>query len=157
MEVYSHAKDLCSRLDLQFQFPARDNRPDQDVTTCRFALLDLPDVLLAASIVLATTFHFPPDNVQRYPRRGKDSLVMRMDWEAWQAEFPRPAERNDGVDFEQLKPNDVTSMSAEGIAEFLDWFQETQVALNDRDGTLICGNQLRQDIHADNTRRRDGH
>lgn len=60
-----------------------------------------------------------------------------MDWAAWQAEFPMTTERQrDRIEFQNLDPDSVWSKSEEEITEYLDWFQETQLNPQGRDGKL---------------------
>ena len=128
VDVYFYSQKICSMFKLQFQFPTRANRHRRDNILERYSLLDLPDVLMAASVVLTTTYLYPPDNIDRYPRSNKDPLVYKMDWEAWLAEFPQTAERQrTRLDFQHLDPEDIWSMSGGEITDYLDWFQETQL------------------------------
>lgn len=137
METYNHVQKLCAAFDLQFKFPTREKRPTPDPASEKYMQLDLPDVLLAASVVLATTYAYPPDNVGRYPRSQRDPLTLKMDWAAWQAEFPMTTERQrDRIEFQNLDPDSVWSKSEEEITEYLDWFQETQLNPQGREGKL---------------------
>ncbi|KAK0751001.1 hypothetical protein B0T18DRAFT_340274 [Schizothecium vesticola] len=128
MDIYYHAQKLCAVFNLQFKFPTRERRPTPDPASEKYMRLDLPDVLLAASLVLATTYAYPPDDVGRYPRSQRDPLTLKMDWAAWQAEFPMTTERKrERIDFQNMDPDSVWSMAEEEITEYLDWFQETQL------------------------------
>ena len=135
MDIYYHAQKLCAVFNLQFKFPTREKRPTPDLASEKYMRLDLPDVLLAASVVLATTYAYPPDNIERYPRSQRDPLTLKMDWAAWQAEFPMTTERQrERIDFQNMDPESVWSMSQEEITEYLDWFQETQLNPQGRGG-----------------------
>jgi RNA polymerase I-specific transcription initiation factor RRN7 len=139
--VYVHAKELCRMVHLGFSFPTRagdqdDPAPDgntrdsdaESAQTKRHILLDIPDVLLVTSIVLATKIRCPLDGVKRYPRDVNDPLALKMDWAVWGQEFAEPSARAlNRLDFEQLTENDAWSMSEKELDEYLNWFQETQI------------------------------
>ncbi|KAK4193922.1 putative ribosomal protein [Podospora australis] len=121
-EVHQHAQRICSLVGLQFIFPTRG------LTHGRHMLLDIPDVLLAASLVVATKQLFPLDTVERFPRDYDDPLCLRMDWEVWQAEFAKkPDEKPPIHEFGYMDPKKVWSMEKKDIVDMLDWFQETQL------------------------------
>ena len=94
----------------------------------KFSLLDIPDVLLVASIVVAAKYSFPFDGVERFPRDSADPLSLKMDWSLWETEFAkRPSEGRKRINFEHLDPEDIWTMSKEDIEEYLNWFHETQI------------------------------
>lgn len=73
------------------------------------------------------------DGLERFPRDADDPLVLKMDWAVWEAKFPRPeTKQRNVVDFKNLDPEEVWSMSKEEISDYLDWFQETQIDKNQR-------------------------
>jgi len=99
----------------------------------KHSLLDIPDVLLAASVVVVTKYLYPLDGVERFPVDSKDPLTLKMDWAAWITEFPKSATKaRTRIDFESLNPEEVWSMTKEELHEYMDWFQETQIEKNSK-------------------------
>jgi RNA polymerase I-specific transcription initiation factor RRN7 len=121
--VYSFAKKACLLLGLGFSFPTRG------ANAKRHPLLDMPEVLLVAALVVATKHGYPLDGVERFPRDVNDPLCLKMDWAAWESEFPKNSkEKKPGIlQYEQMDPQEIWSMGQEEIDEMLNWFQETQV------------------------------
>lgn len=96
--------------------------------TSRYTLLDIPDVLLVASLVLATKYMYPMDGVKRYPRDANDPLTLKMDWDAWEAEFADPPDKPlRRLDFAVMDAEKIWTLSKEHMVEYLDWYQETQL------------------------------
>lgn len=91
-------------------------------------LLDVPDVLLAASLVVATKQLFPLDTVERFPLDHDDPLCLKLNWEVWEADFAeRPDDKPAISEFDHMDPKKIWSMEKKDINELLDWFQETQL------------------------------
>ncbi|KAL2267508.1 hypothetical protein VTJ83DRAFT_4785 [Remersonia thermophila] len=131
-EIHLMAQRICSLLDLRFSFPTRGSRPK------RYKLLDIPEVLLVAALVVATKYNFPLDGVERLPRDEADPLCLQMDWAAWESEFaPRPIKKPGILQYEHMDPQEIWSMDKRDINELLNWFQETQVDKNPRDETEL--------------------
>ncbi|KAL2021943.1 hypothetical protein VTK56DRAFT_6362 [Thermocarpiscus australiensis] len=131
-EVHSFAQKTCSVLGLSFSFPTRGPPPN------RYLLLDIPEVLLVASLVVAVKHMYPIDGVERFPRDDNDPLCLRMDWGVWESEFARQPEKKPGLlEYEHMEPQEIWSMGKEEIKEFLNWFQETQIEKNQTDETEI--------------------
>jgi len=129
--VHQHAQDICTALKLDFSFPATEKRRHPAGRRPKFSLLDVPDVLLTAAVVFATKYVAPLDGLERFPQDAGDPLVLKMDWAVWEAKFLSPERKQrDVVDFENLDPEEVWSMSKEEINDYLDWFQETQIDRN---------------------------
>ncbi|KAK3485861.1 uncharacterized protein B0T23DRAFT_389038 [Neurospora hispaniola] len=131
-EVHLHARQICLMLNLSWTFPTRQNIKDDASSftgkTSRYTLLDIPDVLLVASLVLATKYMYPMDGVKRYPRDSNDPLTLKMDWDAWEAEFADPPEKPlRRLDFAAMDAEKVWTLSKEQMVEYLDWYQETQL------------------------------
>lgn len=123
---------MCLMLNLSWTFPTRQNIKDDASSftgkTSRYTLLDIPDVLLVASLVLATKYMYPMDGVKRYPRDNNDPLTLKMDWDAWEAEFADPPEKPlRRLDFATMDAEKVWTLSKEQMVEYLDWYQETQL------------------------------
>lgn len=119
-------------LNLSWTFPTRQNIKDDTSSftgkTSRYTLLDIPDVLLVASLVLATKYMYPMDGVKRYPRANNDPLTLKMDWDAWEAEFVDPPEKPlRRLDFAAMDAEKIWRLSKEQMVEYLDWYQETQL------------------------------
>ncbi|KAK3688137.1 hypothetical protein B0T22DRAFT_146131 [Podospora appendiculata] len=145
-EVHPYAQEICKLLSLEFSFPTRrllkGTPPPGPGHITRHMLLDIPDILLVASTVLATKYLYPMDGVERFPRNARDPLTLKMDWAAWEAEFAdkqhekKPMNR---LDFENMDPDKVYDMSEEEMNEYLNWFQEARVERRqkDRDETEI--------------------
>ncbi|KAL2177202.1 uncharacterized protein P884DRAFT_244232 [Thermothelomyces heterothallicus CBS 202.75] len=129
-EVYPFAQKICHLLKLRFSFPARDPAPK------RYRLLDLPEVLLVASLVVSTKHQYPLDETVRLPRDANDPLCLQMNWEVWESEFrKRPEEKPGILRYEHTDPQEIWSMGKEDINELLNWFQETQLDKHPKDET----------------------
>ncbi|KAL2159828.1 hypothetical protein VTH06DRAFT_1961 [Thermothelomyces fergusii] len=121
-EVYLFAQQICHLLGLRFSFPVRDPAPK------RHRLLDLPEVLLVASLVVATKHQYPLDETVRLPRHANDPLCLQMDWQVWESEFSKQPEKKPGLlRYEHTDPQEIWSMGKDDINELLNWFQETQL------------------------------
>lgn len=124
-EVHPFAQKTCRLLGMEFSFPTRKPPPE------RYTLLDIPDVLLVASLVVATKHLYPLDGVERFPRDPSDPLCRRMNWTVWESEFAKQPERKPGLlEYEHMDPQEVWSMGREEMNELLNWFQETQIERN---------------------------
>ncbi|KAK4145887.1 uncharacterized protein C8A04DRAFT_35448 [Dichotomopilus funicola] len=131
-EIHSFSQKLCRLSKLSFSFPT------QETTHKRHRLIDIPEVLLMASIVVATKYCYPPDSVSRFPRSADDPLCTKMDWLVWESEFAVDEEKRHGlVQYEQMDPQEVWSMDKNDITELLNWFQETQIKTNVADDTEL--------------------
>ncbi|KAL2200398.1 putative ribosomal protein [Corynascus similis CBS 632.67] len=129
-EVHSFAQRTHHLLDMRYSFPARNPAPK------RYLLLDLPEVLLVASLVVATKHQYPLDSVERFPRDVNDPLCLQMDWEVWESEFrKRPVKRPGILQYEHMDPQNIWSMGKEDVNELLNWFQETQIEKHRTDET----------------------
>ncbi|KAK1755777.1 putative ribosomal protein [Echria macrotheca] len=128
LSVYVKVRDVCSNLQLVFSFPT-DGRPMKTSgKPTRYGLLDLPDVLLAASIVFATKLVAPLDDVKRLPQDDRDPLVIKWNWPVWETQFAETEKRpRTKLDFERIPSGDVWKMSKEDIEEYLSWLQETRI------------------------------
>ncbi|KAL1835907.1 hypothetical protein VTJ49DRAFT_5898 [Mycothermus thermophilus] len=127
-EIHAMAQKICSLLDLRFSFPTRGSRPK------RYRLLDMPEVLLVASLVVATKYNLPLDGIERLPRDEADPLCLQMDWGVWESEFAtRPVKKPGILQYGHMDPHEIWSMDKREIIELLNWFQETQIDKNPRD------------------------
>ena len=91
-------------------------------------LLDIPEVLLVASLVVATKHQYPLDGVERFPCDASDPLCLQMDWAVWESEFAKKEETKPGIlRYEQMDPQEIWSMDKQEMTELLNWFQETQL------------------------------
>lgn len=121
-EVHPFAQKLCRILKLGFSFPSRG------LAAKRHMLLDIPEVLLVASLVVATKQQYPLDGVERFPLDDDDPLCLQMDWTLWESEFTKEPEKKPVIlHYENMDPQQVWSMGKDEMAELLDWFQETQI------------------------------
>jgi RNA polymerase I-specific transcription initiation factor RRN7 len=128
VEVYVYAEKLVSLLRLDFSFPTKASVP-----------LNNPEMLLVASIVLATRLLYPFDREEslsgmRDHRAGPGRL--RIDWAnwAWAFENKKP-ERHDRRDFEMMTSADVYDMAGEDMDKYMDWYQESKIT--PREGWLV--------------------
>ncbi|KAH6635468.1 hypothetical protein B0J18DRAFT_48506 [Chaetomium sp. MPI-SDFR-AT-0129] len=129
-EIHSFSQKLCRLSKLSVSFPTRETAPK------RHRLIDIPEVLLVASIIVATKYCYPPDSVPRFPRNADDPLCTKMDWLVWESEFAVDGEKRHGlVQYEQMDPQEVWSMDKNDINELLNWFQETHIETNVADDT----------------------
>ncbi|KAK4450696.1 hypothetical protein QBC34DRAFT_459788 [Podospora aff. communis PSN243] len=132
-EVHHYAQELCSRLGLIFTFPTRERLNWGSVSRLKHSLIDNPDILLAASVVVATKYIYPLDGVERFPVDENDPLILRMNWSTWEAEFPKPETKVwTRVDYGTLDPEESWSMSKEDLHAYMDWFQESHFKKNSR-------------------------
>lgn len=106
-------------LDLEFSF---------NVQKKRFKLLNHPDVLLIACLVFSTKLLYPFDGIERPPLSYRDPSSIHMDWGRWRdlmrdvaAEGLQRREIND------LRAEDIWTMSDRKIDDYLDWYEETQI------------------------------
>ncbi len=125
MEVHSYVQKVASVLQFDFGFPTRKRKRTTKHT--RYSLVDMPDVLLVAFVVVATKYMYPMDDVERLPRDSDDPLTLKMDWAVWEFEFQATPKKHNRVDFEHLDPKEIWSMSKDEINQYLNWFQETQL------------------------------
>ncbi|KAH6856757.1 hypothetical protein B0I37DRAFT_426180 [Chaetomium sp. MPI-CAGE-AT-0009] len=121
-EVHPFAQKTYGLLDMSLAFPTR--RP----TPKRYRLLDIPEVLLVASLVVATKHQYPLDGIERIPRDSSDPLCLQMDWTVWESEFAKKPEKKPGIlQYEHMDPQEIWSMDKGDMDELLNWFQETQI------------------------------
>ncbi|KAL2132789.1 hypothetical protein VTI74DRAFT_3383 [Chaetomium olivicolor] len=121
-EVHPFAQKTCRLLEMAFSFPTRGAPPK------RYMLLDLPEVLLVAALVVATKYLYPLDGIERYPLDADDPLCLQMDWAVWESEFTKqPETEARSLKYEHTDPQEIWSMNKGGIDELLNWFQETQI------------------------------
>ncbi|KAK4130769.1 hypothetical protein BT67DRAFT_445392 [Trichocladium antarcticum] len=131
-EVHPFAQKTCHLVGMGFSFPTRGSSPS------RYMLLDIPDVLLVASLVVATKHLYPPDGVERFPLDAEGPLCRRMDWTVWESEFPKMPDKKPALlEYEHMNLQEIWSMSKGEMNELLDWFQETQIEKSRTDETDI--------------------
>ncbi|KAK3905449.1 hypothetical protein C8A05DRAFT_41616 [Staphylotrichum tortipilum] len=131
-EVHPFAQKVCSLLKLGFTFPSRG------LASKRYMLLDIPEVMLVASLVVATKHQYPLDGVERFPLDVNDPLCLQMDWVVWESEFTQQQEKRPVIlQYENMDPQKVWSMGKDEMAELLDWFQETQIDKRPADETEV--------------------
>ncbi|KAK3318352.1 hypothetical protein B0H66DRAFT_234157 [Apodospora peruviana] len=138
LHVHKEAQELCSRLNLEFSFPTRKSQQNKGLaipTTTKHTLLDIPDTLLAASVVLVTKYMYPFDNTGGFPPEAEDGLTLKMDWAAWEAEFTEPTSKAalSRLKFGSLGPEKIWSISKTEVHEYLNRYQETRIQPSDRD------------------------
>ncbi|KAK0619877.1 hypothetical protein B0T14DRAFT_520089 [Immersiella caudata] len=137
-EVYHYAQELCSRLGLIFTFPTRENQNRGPIKALKHSSIDIPDVLLTVSVIVAAKYLYPLDGVERFPLDEKDPLTLRMDWTAWEAEFQKLETKvRTRIDYEKLDPEEIWSMSKEEVHAYMDWLQESQIEQNPKYETSI--------------------
>ncbi|KAK4126342.1 hypothetical protein N657DRAFT_568983 [Parathielavia appendiculata] len=130
-EVHPVAQKIC-RLDMSFSFPTRGHSPK------RYSIFDIPEVLLVASIVVATKHNYPLDGIERLPRDPSDPLCLQMDWTVWESEFKKHPEKKPGIlQYEHMDPQEIWSITKEDMNELLNWFQETQLEKKPTDETEL--------------------
>ncbi|KAK4166005.1 putative ribosomal protein [Cladorrhinum sp. PSN259] len=121
-ELHQYTQRIYRLLEMRLSFPTRQASHDRNI------LLDIPDVLLVASLIVATKQTYPFDGIRRYPRDYNDPLCVKMNWEVWEAEFQKqPDTRPTIPDYEHTNPKAIWSMEKKDIVELLTWFQETQL------------------------------
>src|SRR4051812_31585084 len=97
---------------MRLSFPARQVSHDRNI------LLDIPDVLLVASLVVATKQSYPFDDIRRYPRDYDDPLCLMMNWAVWETEFQKQPDQRPAIpDYEHTDPKAIWSMEKKDIVE----------------------------------------
>lgn len=106
-------------LDLDFSF---------NVQKKRFKLLDHPDVLVIACVVLSTKLLYPFDGIERRPVSYRDPSSIHMDWGKWR-ELMRDvaSEGLERREINDLQAEDMWTMSDRKIDDYLDWYEETHI------------------------------
>ncbi|GAB1318802.1 Polymerase i core factor subunit [Madurella fahalii] len=131
-EVYQFAQKICSFLRMSFSFPTREPAP------ARYMLLDIPDVLLVASVVVSTKYAYPLDGIERFPLDANDPLCLKMNWTMWESEFAKQPDKKTGrLEYQNIEPQEIWSMDKEEMNELLNWFQETQMERERTDETEV--------------------
>ncbi|KAK4181877.1 hypothetical protein QBC36DRAFT_226318 [Triangularia setosa] len=131
-DVHPYAQNICELLELRLSFPTRETNHE------RHTLLDIPDVLLTAALVVATKYLYPLDSVDRYPRHHNDPPSMKMNWRVWQEEFANHEDKKPAMlEFEGINPQKIWPMDKKDITELLNWFQQTQIEKNLTDETEV--------------------
>ncbi|KAK3987804.1 putative ribosomal protein [Cladorrhinum sp. PSN332] len=121
-ELHHYTQRIYSLLGMQLSFPTRQASHGRNI------LLDIPDVLLVASLIVATKQTYPFDSIRRYPRNYNDPLCVKMNWGVWEAEFQRQPNKRPAIpDYEHTDPKTIWSMEKNDMVELLTWFQETQL------------------------------
>lgn len=138
VEIYGEVQEICFELGLTFTFPTREKRA-KGLKVENPVLLDLPDVLLAASVIAATKYIYPLDDVERVPWNEEDPLRLKMDWALWMTIFPEPdrKKKRTAVDFENIMHEEIWKMSEEEGYEYLDWFRDTNLKATSRSPTEL--------------------
>ncbi|KAK4231292.1 putative ribosomal protein [Podospora fimiseda] len=132
LELHPFTQRIYTLLGWQLSFPTRR------VSHGRHILLDIPDVLLISSLIVATKLGCPFDDIRRYPRDYNDPLCVKMNWELWQAEFQKQSDKRLAIpDYEHTDPKAIWSMEKKDIVELLTWFQETRLKKRTTDETEI--------------------
>lgn len=137
--MHKATQELCARLNLEFTFPTR-RRQNDNFLSAPFedhephSLLDLPDGLLVAAMVVVVKYMYPVDKIERMPQDPDDPLTLRMDWAAWGETFVQRGQTGLGrLDFEKLDrfenldPQKIWTMSQDDIDEYLTWYEKARV------------------------------
>lgn len=94
----------------------------------RFKILDHPDVLLVACVVVSTKLIYPLDDEDRVPVSYRDPSSIRMDWDKWRQLMTDPdSEGLERRDMHKVQAEDVWLMTDRKIDDYLDWFEQTQI------------------------------
>lgn len=102
----------------------------------RFKVLDHPDALLIACIVVSTKLIYPFDGEDRVPVNYRDPSSLKMDWAKWREIMRDPdSESLERRDMHKVQPEDVWPMTDRKITDYLDWFEQTQIQAS-KDGAL---------------------
>nr|CDP26956.1 Putative protein of unknown function [Podospora anserina S mat+] len=131
-DVHPYAQNICELLQLRYSFPTRETNHE------RHTLLDIPDVLLTAALVVATKYLYPLDSIDRHPRDHNDVLSMKMNWKVWEQVFANHEDKKPPMlEFEGMNPQKIWTMDKKDITELLNWFQDTQIEKNPTNETEI--------------------
>lgn len=121
-EIYVHVRAMTRLLQFTFAF---------NMEKKRFKILDHPDVLLVACIVVSTKLIYPLDGEDRVPVSCRDPSSLRMDWDKWRELMRDPdSEGLERRDMYKVQPEDAWSMTDRKIDDYLDWFEQTQLQPN---------------------------
>jgi RNA polymerase I-specific transcription initiation factor RRN7 len=101
---------------------------NQKRPTKRWQLLDDPDILLAACVVVATKYVYPFDTTNRTPESEANPLALRMNWRVWMDAFSQTSRKNIKI----FDPASVNKFSAQSLSEeemdaYLDWYENTRI------------------------------
>ncbi|KAH8889783.1 hypothetical protein GQ53DRAFT_689723 [Thozetella sp. PMI_491] len=133
--IYTHVVQMVPLLGLEYVFPAR-KQEIKSYDSQKFRMLDNPDALLVACVVLATKYLCPLDSVKRYPRGRDEPLAVKMNWQVWLESFAE-IHRDGRLDFEKIKSGElkVSTLTADEQEAYLDWEQNTFIKPSQ--GTLL--------------------
>lgn len=121
-EIYVHVRAMNRLLQLGFAFNMKKKR---------FKILNHPDVLLLACIVVSTKLIYPLDGQDRVPVSYRDPSSLRLDWDKWRELMRDPdSEGLERRDMQKVKPEDAWAMTDRKIDDYLDWFEQTQIQPN---------------------------
>ncbi|KAI5861893.1 hypothetical protein GGS23DRAFT_573683 [Durotheca rogersii] len=124
-EIYSTAKCIAAILKTDYSYPTRKG----------IRKMSNPEVLLISLVVVSAKLLYSLDGVERPPRNHHDPRVVKVDWAKWQE-----AMRDDvgktasglprGEEY-KVTSEDVLTMEAEKLDDFMDWFEKMWIS--DRD------------------------
>ncbi|KAM7190604.1 hypothetical protein V8F33_009394 [Rhypophila sp. PSN 637] len=132
--VYMATQDICARADLGFTFPTERGRDAS--TLSKFfrnkpqSLIQLPEALLVAAMVVAVKYIYPLDKIERFPVDENDPLTLKMDWATWERSFTPPENtdvRPRRLDFKNLAPKEIEAMSSDDMDDYLTWYENARV------------------------------
>lgn len=119
VEIYVHVRAMTRLLNLNFSF---------NLNKKRFMLLDHPDVLLIACVVFSTKLLYPFDGEERLPASYRDPSSIQMDWDKWRGLMRDVASEGlERREINELRPEDIWTLSDRKIDDYLDWYEETQI------------------------------
>lgn len=118
-EIYVHVRAMTRLLQLAFTFHMNKKR---------FKILDHPDVLLVACIVVSTKLIHPFDGQERVPVSYRDPSSLQIDWNKWKELMRDPdSEGMERRDMHKVQPEDAWLMTDRKIDDYLAWFEQTQI------------------------------
>ncbi|KAL2848061.1 hypothetical protein BJY01DRAFT_212164 [Aspergillus pseudoustus] len=134
VDIYPVSKRLQTLLGFTFEYPSK--------VAGRRKPLDKPEIQLVTILVIATKLLFPFDDVQRHPMSAQEPTVQAIDWEKW-AEVQDRFERRDSMAGRigkgkeiSVNENDVLTMNADQLDEYMDWYESSWLDSNKEPGPL---------------------
>lgn len=120
LQVYRAVTKLASLIAVDFMWPKR--------TGVRLAVRDVPEVKLAALVVVATKFLYPFDGIKRYPRTNAESTSLVVDWRKWVGQRDEPDYDNTTRNLSAEKAlrvteTDIPYMNGKELDDYLAWYE----------------------------------
>ena len=128
VDVFTAVRHMSSMLDIDFCYPRHGSRQQRSY---------LPEIRLAALLIIAVKMYYPFDLLDRHPRSQLDIAVLNVDWDKWcelqkQHDMRLISKGQIGRGNEMLvNEQDIMNMSGEQLDEYLDWYEKMWISEDD--------------------------